>query len=109
MGNTIFSKSEEDDVEKTTTISDIILILILIILIELIIGMLGYRVFNRNSWSDSFRNSSQVLTSVGENVIAIDIVGKIWSSIYALVTFFISVLIIGLLAGSIASGTNLIS
>lgn len=100
MGN-VNSNTEE---EKSTTLSDVIFFIILILLIEVLIGTVGYIIFGRLNWIDSFRNAAFMAPSVGEPIHLKDTVGKVWSSLYALSAFVVAVVLIGTTAGRISAG-----
>lgn len=98
---------KENNEKEMTSVSNVILIIILILLVELVIGTIGYMYFNNLSILDGFRNAALVLPGVGEDVIAKHPAGKIWSSVYAMTTFFITIVVIGVLAGRISQESDL--
>lgn len=92
---------DQTDEKKFHNITDIILIIILIILIELVVGTIGFYVYNNLNWVDSFRNAAMIIPAVGEPINAQTDCGKIYSASYSLITGFISIVIIAVLVGEI--------
>lgn len=60
------------------------LIGILLIAMALFIGMLGYHVFERLSWVDSFLNASMILSGMGPADAMKTTSGKVFAGFYAL-------------------------
>lgn len=57
---------------------------LLFIAIALLIGMLGYHVFEDMSWVDAFVNASMILSGMGPAATLVTIPGKIFAGFYAL-------------------------
>lgn len=67
-----------------------------LIVIALFIGMLGYHVFEKMSWVDSFLNASMILSGMGPANPMVSTGGKIFAGIYALFSglAFIAIVVI---------------
>lgn len=72
-----------------------------LIVFSLGIGMLGYHLFVRLDWTDSFLNASMILTGMGE-ITALDTEGgKIFAGLYALFSGVAFLTIIGVLVAPV--------
>ncbi len=65
--------------------------------VSLVVGMLGYRVFEGFSWTDSFLNSAMILGGMGEIGELKTDGGKIFAGCYALYAGLLVVVTIGLI------------
>ncbi|MBE7536093.1 MAG: hypothetical protein HS124_10245 [Anaerolineales bacterium] len=73
----------------------------LLILVSLIVGMLGYHVFENLSWLDSLLNASMILSGMGPvNPVQTD-AGKLFASFYALYSGIVPLAAAGVLAAPI--------
>jgi len=69
----------------------------MIVIISLVIGVLGYHVFEKFNWTDSLLNASMILGGMGPvNEVKTE-AGKIFASIYALFSGVIFLVIVGVL------------
>ncbi|MFA6302064.1 MAG: hypothetical protein WC627_02905 [Legionella sp.] len=68
----------------------------ILVVIALYIGMLGYHVFEKMSWVDSFLNASMILSGMGPAADLVTTAGKIFAGCYALFSglAFISIMVI---------------
>ena len=72
-----------------------------LIVFSLGIGMIGYHLFVRLDWTDSFLNASMILTGMGE-ITALDTTGgKIFAGLYALFSGVAFLTIIGVLVAPV--------
>ena len=97
MGNSIFDENNG----KKSNISEIIYNIILILTIELIVGIIGFHIYNNLNWIDSFKSASLIIPGVAENIPATTMSGKLFTSIFSLITGFITFVIIAILVGEI--------
>ena len=65
------------------------------IFLILIIGTLGYKIYGKLKWIDSFHNASMVLTATSLITLVDSYEGKIFSSFYNLLTGIFVLVIIG--------------
>jgi hypothetical protein len=67
-----------------------------LITIALFIGMLGYHVFEKMSWTDSFLNASMILSGMGPASPLVTAKGKLFAGFYALFSglAFIAIMVI---------------
>ena len=101
MGNLITSVDEEGE-KSRISVRDLILIVILVVFIEFVLGILGYYFINKLNFLDSIRNAALMIPSISEVISSDEVAGKIFSSIYGLITFFVLVLVISILAARIS-------
>jgi hypothetical protein len=69
---------------------------ILLIAAALVIGILGYHLFERMSWTDSFLNASMILSGMGPATTLVTTGGKLFAGFYALFSglAFIAIVVI---------------
>lgn len=69
---------------------------LVLIIIALFVGMLGYHVFEKMSWVDSFLNASMILSGMGPATNLTTTAGKIFAGMYALFSglAFIAIVVI---------------
>lgn len=69
---------------------------VFLIVVALYIGMLGYHVFEKMSWIDSFLNASMILSGMGPATNLVTNAGKIFAGLYALFSglAFIAIVVI---------------
>lgn len=69
---------------------------LLLIAIALYVGMLGYHVFEKMSWIDSFLNASMILSGMGPADPMVTDAGKLFAGFYALFSglAFIAIVVI---------------
>lgn len=101
MGFLITGIDEEGEKERIS-VRDLVLIVFLIVFIELVFGILGYYFINKLNLLDSIRNAALMIPSISEIISSNEVAGKIFSSIYGLITFFVLVLVISILAARIS-------
>ena len=67
-----------------------------LIVIALFIGMLGYHVFEKMDWIESFLNASMILSGMGPASPIITVKGKLFAGFYALFSglAFIAIIVI---------------
>jgi hypothetical protein len=68
----------------------------------LVVGMVGYRHFERQSWSEAFVNSAMLLSAMGPVSDPATTGGKIFAGCYALFCGLVFLFIVGLLVTPIA-------
>lgn len=85
---------EDENATGIETMSLILLALFILFLI-LTIGTIGYRLYGKLKWIDSFHNASMVLTATSLITIVDSYEGKIFSSFYNLLTGIFVLVIIG--------------
>jgi len=73
------------------------------ILIALYIGMLGYHVFEKMSWIDSFVNASMILSGMGPVGALTTDAGKIFAGCYALFSGLTFIAIIAIIFAPIVN------
>jgi len=85
------------------TILEGFLIIVLIVSIFITIGTIGYHMFGKNTWINVFHNASLIFPGCGlAHPLKAD-TGKIFSSIYALVSNLVVLIIIGFIVGNIVA------
>jgi len=67
------------------------------IAIALYIGMLGYHIFEKMSWIDSFANASMILSGMGPLVPLTTFSGKLFAGLYALFSGLVFIAIVALI------------
>ena len=77
------------------------LISLFLVLVSLVIGMVGYHVFEGYSWVDSFLNSAMLMGGMGPVGVLHTTSGKVFAGIYALYCGFIELVAIGIFAAPI--------
>ncbi|MCC7402209.1 MAG: hypothetical protein IT214_12065 [Chitinophagaceae bacterium] len=79
-----------------------ILLSSLIIFICLMIGILGYHYTSNISWLDSLHNASMILSGMGPVVEINTVIGKWFSSLYALFSGVVFITNIGIILAPVA-------
>jgi hypothetical protein len=79
-----------------------IIIGLCLILIALYLGMLGYHLTERMSWTDSFVNAAMILSGMGPMGALNTTAGKIFAGIYALFSGLFFIAIVGLIFAPLA-------
>jgi hypothetical protein len=64
---------------------------------SLLVGMLGYRHFEQQSWTDAFVNAAMILSGMGPMKTDLSEGGKIFAGIYALYSGIVVIALAGLL------------
>ena len=72
-----------------------------LIAVSLLIGMLGYHVFEQLSWTDAFLNSAMLLGGMGPVDAPRSEAGKLFAGIYALYCGLSVIVIIGIVFGPV--------
>ena len=72
-----------------------------LILVSLVIGMVGYHMFEGYSWVDSFLNAAMLMGGMGPVGVLHTDAGKIFAGIYALYCGLIELVAIGIFAAPI--------
>jgi hypothetical protein len=72
-----------------------------LVLVSLVIGMVGYYVFEGFSWVDSFLNAAMLMGGMGPVGILHTDAGKVFAGIYALYCGLIELVAIGIFAAPI--------
>lgn len=70
---------------------------IAVLAVSLLIGMVGYRHFERMSWLDAFLNSAMLLGGMGPVASQLSEPGKLFAGIYALYCGLVVIAVTGLL------------
>lgn len=65
-----------------------------LVAVALLIGMLGYREFERMSWIDSFINAAMILSGMGPESSVLTTAGKLFAGLYALFSGLIFIAIV---------------
>jgi len=73
-----------------------------IIIVTLLIGMLGYRIFEGFTWVDAFLNAAMLLGGMGPVNPPVSIEGKIFAGMYALFCGLVVILVAGIILAPIA-------
>ena len=68
-----------------------------LIAISLFVGMIGYHVFERLSWLDSFLNASMLLGGMGPLTPPVTEAGKLFAGLYALYSGLFVIFVAGLI------------
>jgi hypothetical protein len=72
-----------------------------VILASLVIGMIGYHVFEGYSWVDSFLNAAMLMGGMGPVGLLHTDAGKVFAGMYALYCGFVVLVAIGIFAAPI--------
>jgi hypothetical protein len=73
------------------------IIAVLLIAVSLFIGMAGYHVLERLSWTDAFLNASMLLGGMGPVHIPTTFGGKLFAGLYALYCGFAVIVVAGVI------------
>jgi hypothetical protein len=74
------------------------LIAVVLIVVSLVMGMLGYRMFEGLSWIDAFLNAAMIMGGMGPvNALKTD-AGKIFAGVYALYCGMVLLIAVGIFA-----------
>jgi hypothetical protein len=72
------------------------------IAVSLLIGMVGYRIFERLSWIDAFLNASMLLGGMGPVNSPVSFGGKLFAGLYALYCGLAVILVAGIVLAPVA-------
>lgn len=70
---------------------------LLIIAVSLLMGMVGYHIFEQMAWIDAFVNAAMILSGMGPLTPLTTPEGKIFAGIYALFSGIMFLLIVGII------------
>lgn len=70
---------------------------LIIIAFALVIGMIGYHIFEKMSWVDAFVNAAMILSGMGPLTPLVSNGGKIFAGFYALFSGLAFILIVGII------------
>ena len=99
MGNYTSQHKKEKDNDNSKFFSNFLTIFLLC-LVVLIIGVLGFYIFNNQNWIDSFYNASTTMATVGATITPYNDEGKIFAACYSLFTGLFFVYILAFFIGS---------
>jgi Na+/citrate or Na+/malate symporter len=75
--------------------------ILILVFVSLIVGMIGYQMFEGFSWVDSFLNSSMLMAGMGPVGVLKTDAGKIFAGIYAMSIGLIELVAVGISAAPI--------
>jgi hypothetical protein len=78
------------------------IIAVLLIAVSLFVGMVGYHVLERLSWSDAFLNASMLLGGMGPVNIPTTFGGKVFAGLYALYCGLAVIVVAGVILAPVA-------
>ncbi len=78
------------------------LVALVLLLVSLIVGMIGYRIFERLSWIDAFLNASMLMGGMGPVNTPATFEGKLFAGLYALYCGLAVILVAGIILAPVA-------